>query len=68
MVVITKGGSNANGKTSIFDVGQDLSKRKQCFSCNCHVSNSDFLKISFENPSKDNRSPATPPQAPLCLR
>ena len=66
--VYQKGGSNANGRTLIFDVSHDYVKkvvpeRKQCFSSKCHISDIDIDKISFKNPGKDMLSPATPSKA-----
>ena len=50
MEVYNKGGSNANGRTSIFDVSYYQEKkivpeRKQCFSCKCHISDIDIVKL-----------------------
>ena len=73
MGVYHKVGYNANGRTSIFDVSHDYVKnvvpeRKQCFSIRCHISDIDIDKLSFKNPSQDKLSPATPSNAPLCIR
>ena len=48
MGVYHKGGINANGRTSIFDVSHSqvkkvVSERKQCFSSKCHISFIDIV-------------------------
>ena len=58
-----KGGSNANGRISIFDVSHDYVKkvapeRNNTFSSNCHISDIDIDKLSFKNPGQDNLSPS----------
>ena len=72
MGVYLKGGSNANGRTSIFVVSHDyvkavVSERKH-FSSKCHNSDIDIDKSSLQNPSQDKLSPATPSQVSLCIR
>ena len=71
--VYHKGGRNANGRTSIFDVSHDFVKkfvfeRKQCFSSKCNNSDIDIDKLSFQNPSLGKLSPVIPSQNPLCIK
>ena len=73
MGVYHKGGGNANDRTSIFDVSHDYVKkfvreRMQCFSSQCRISHIDINKLWFKNPGQDKLSPATPSQAPLCIK
>ena len=73
MWVYSKGGSNANGRTSIFDVRHDYVKkvvpeRKRCFLAKATFSDIDIDKLSFKNPSQDKLSSVTPSQALLCIR
>ena len=60
-----KGGSNANGKTSIVDVSRKktLCPKESLFSRKCHIS--DIDKFLFKNPSQDKLLPVTP--SPLCI-
>ena len=72
MGVYHKGDCNANVRTSIFDASHDYVKKgvseiKQRFSSKCHNSDTDIDQLSFQNPSQDMLSPATPSQAPLCI-
>ena len=77
--VYHKGGRNANGRSSIFEVSYyfDVShdyvmkvmlNRKQCFCSKCHISDIDIDKLSFKNTGHVRLSPATPSQAQLCVR